>query len=78
MSVHALRLLPEFSVNDLVQLQAEDPDIGPAYQVLSQELEPTPDAFRALPIESRQLVSMRPEIFLQDELLLNLGKGPYS
>ena len=24
LSVHALRLLPEFSVNDLVQLQAED------------------------------------------------------
>ena len=47
LSVHALRLLPEFSVNDLVQLQAEDPEIGPAYQILSQELEPTPDAFRA-------------------------------
>ena len=43
LSVHALR----FSINDLVQLQAEDPEIGPAYQILSQGLEPTPDAFRA-------------------------------
>ena len=25
LSLHALRLLPEFPVNDLVQLQAEDP-----------------------------------------------------
>jgi len=75
LSLHALRLLPEFSVNDLVQLQAEDPEIGPAYQILSQELEPTPDAFRALPIESRQLVSMRPETFLQDELLLWSREG---
>jgi len=75
LSVHSPRLLPEFSVNDLVQLQAEDPEIGPAYQILSQELEPTPDAFRALPIESHQLVSMRPETFLQDELLLRSREG---
>ena len=75
LSVHALRLSPEFSIDDLVQLQAEDAEIGPAYQILSQELQPTPDAFRALPIESRQHVSMRPETFFQDELLLRSREG---
>jgi len=36
LSLHALRLLPEFSANDLVQLQALDPEIGLAYQIMSQ------------------------------------------
>ena len=38
-------------------------------------MEPTPDAFWALPIESRQLVSMRLGTFLQDELLLRPREG---
>jgi len=63
-------LLPEFSAEDLSHLQAEDPEIGPAYEVILQEVEPTPDEFRALPIETRQLLSMRPEIYLKDGLLL--------
>jgi len=68
--MHTLRLLPEFSAEDLSHLQAEDPKIGPVYEVMLQEVEPTPDEFRALPVETRQLLSMRPEIFLKDGLLL--------
>jgi len=50
-------------------LQAEDPEIGPAYEIMLQDLEPTPDQSRALPIETRQLLSMRPKILLKDGLL---------
>jgi len=75
LSVHTLRLLPELSAQDLTQLQSEDPEMGPAYTVMSQDLEPTPDEFRALPLESRHLLAMRPEVFLQDGLLLRTREG---
>jgi len=74
-SLHTLRLLPELSAQDLTQLQSEDPEMGPAYTVMSQDLEPTPDEFRALPLESRHLLSIRPEVFLQDGLLLRTRAG---
>jgi len=75
LSLHPLRLLPELSAQDLTQLQSEDPEMGPAYTVMSQDLEPTPDEFRGLPLESRHLLSMRPEVFLQDGLMLRTRKG---
>ena len=75
LSLHTLRLLPELSAQDLTQLQSEDPEMGLAYTVMPQELEPTPDEFRALPLESRHLLSMRPEVFLQDGLLLRTREG---
>jgi len=49
--------------------------MGPAYNIMSQDLEPTPDEFRALPLESRHLLSMRPKFFLQDGLLLRTREG---
>jgi len=49
--------------------------MGPGYTVMSQDLEPTPDEFRALPLESRHLLSMRPEVFLQDGLILRTREG---
>ena len=75
MSVHTLRLLPELSAQDLTELQSEDPEMGPAYTVMSQDFELTPDEFRALPLESRHLLSMRPEVFLQDGLMLRTREG---
>ena len=75
LSVHTLRLLPELSAQDLTELQSEDPEMGPAYTVMLQDLELTPDKFRALPLESRHLLSMRPEVFLQDGLMLRTREG---
>ena len=50
--------------------------MGPAYTVMSQDLELTPDEFRALPLEElRHLLSMRPEVFLQDGLMLRTREG---
>jgi len=75
LSLHTLRLLPELSAQDLIQLQTEDPEMGPAYTLMSQDIELTSDEFRALPLESRHPLSMRPEVFLQDGLLLRTREG---
>ena len=64
LSVHVVRLLPEFTLQDIATAQAEDTEIGDAYRVFSEGLDLTPDELRALPLESRLLLSNRPEIQL--------------
>ena len=70
LGVHTIQLLPEFNNTELAQLQAEDVELGEAYNVLSQNLDPTPDEIRAMPLESRFLLSQRPEVMLLDEVLV--------
>jgi len=70
LAVHRLQLLPELTDDDIAQLQAEDTELGDAYRVLHDGLDPTPDEIRAMPLESRFLLSQRPEIALLDGVIV--------
>jgi len=48
----------------IAELQAEDPEIGKAYEVMNECLDTTTDELRALPLESHRVLSMQPEIRL--------------
>jgi len=51
-------------------MQAEDSDIGPAYAVLAENTDPSPDEIRAFPYESKMLLSHQPEVRLVDDVLV--------
>jgi len=70
LSLHTIQLRSEFSDDVIAELQAEDSEIGKAYEVVIENLDPSTDEFRALPLESRRLLSMQPEVRLQDNLLV--------
>ena len=70
LSINALSLLPEFSLSEIAEKQAENSEIGDAYRVLYECLDLSPDELRALPLESRQILSLRPEIYLHDRVLV--------
>ena len=67
LSVHVMRLLPEFTLQDIATAQAEDSEIGDVYPVFSEGLDTTPDELCVFPLESRLLLSNRPEIQLQED-----------
>jgi len=46
------------------------PRLEKAYEVMSENLDPSTDEFRALPLESRRLLSMQPEVRIQDNLMV--------
>jgi len=69
-SVHLLEIAPEMTDADVVRLQDEDEVLGPRKSMLSQGYSFTLDHLRALPLEGRQLCSMRPTIFLQNQVLV--------
>jgi len=66
LSLHTIQLRSEFSDDAIAELQAEDSEIGKAHEVMSENLDPSTDEFRALPLESRRLLSMQPEVRLQE------------
>ena len=75
LSLHTIQLRSEFSDDAIAELQAEDPEIGKAYEVMSEGLDPTTDEIRALLLESRRLLSMQPEIRLQGNLMVKERDG---
>ena len=70
LSFHTIQLRSEFSDDAIAELQAEDSEKGKAYEVTSENLDPSTDEFRALPLESRRLLSMQPEVRLQDNFMV--------
>jgi len=42
---------------------------------MSENLDPSTDEFRALPLESRRFLSMQPEVRLQDNLMVKERDG---
>ena len=72
LSVHTLQLLPEFTHTDLAEKQAENPEIGNAYRVLQEGLDPSPDELRSFPLESRLPLSLRPEVCLRNDVLVKV------
>jgi len=66
LSLHTIQLCSVFFDNAIAvaELQAEDPEIGKVYEVMNECLDTTTDELRALPLESRRLLSMQPEIRL--------------
>jgi len=57
-------------MEDLAQLQAEDTEMGSAYRVMQEGLDPSPDELRGCPLESRALLSLRPEVRMEGEVLV--------
>jgi len=43
-------MVPEFTMEDIAQLQAEDTEIGDAYRVMQEGLDPSPDELRSFPL----------------------------
>ena len=52
LSLHTIQLRSEFTDDAIAELQAEDSEIGKAYEVMSENQDPSTDEFRALPLES--------------------------
>ena len=75
LSLHTIQLRSEFSDDAIAELQAKDTEIGKAYEVMSENLDPSTDKFRALPLESRRLLSMQPEVRLQGNLMVKECNG---
>ena len=75
LSLHTIQLRSEFSDDAIAELQAEDSEIGKAYEVMNENLDPSTDEFRALPLESRRLLSMQPEVRIQDKLMVKERDG---
>ena len=50
LSLHTIQLRSEFSEHAIAELQAKDTEIGKAYDVMSENLDPSTDEFRALPL----------------------------
>ena len=73
LSIHTVRMLPEFTMTDMAVAQAEDTEIGPAYRILLEDTEPTPEQLRTLPLESRLLVSDRPQVCLVDNVMVRVN-----
>jgi len=73
--LHTIQLRSEFSDDAIAELQAEDSEIGKAYEVMSENLDPSTDEFRALPLESRRLLSMQPGVRIQDNLMVKERDG---
>ena len=72
LSIHSIQVLPELSSSDISEMQAEDNEMGDAYRVLQNGLNPSPDELRAFPLESRHLLSLRPEIRLEDGVMVKV------
>ena len=70
LSINALSLLPEFSLTEIAKKQAKDSEIGDAYRVLEECLDLSADELYALPLESRQILSLRPEIYLHEGVMV--------
>jgi len=75
LSLHTIQLRYEFSDDAIAELQAEDSEIGKAYEVMSENLDPSTDEFRDLPLKSRRFLSMQPEVRLQDNFMVKERDG---
>jgi len=70
LGVHTLAIPSELTIEDLSELQREDPVISPLLDFVDRDVNPTRVDLRALPLESRNLWSQRPLIRAQDGILV--------
>ena len=61
LGIHALTVDPEISTQEIAQLQQEDTVISPLLDLLDRDITPNRDELRAMPLESRNLWSQRPD-----------------
>jgi len=73
--LYTIQLRSEFLYDAIAELQAEDTEIGKAYEVMTENLDPSTDEFRALPLEFRRLLSMQPEVRLHGSLMVKERDG---
>jgi len=73
LSVNALTFEPEISNDEMVTLQSQDPTLGPVIQCLTNGQTPSFDDLKALPLDSRNLLSQRPMIQLNNGVLVRIN-----
>jgi len=59
-------------------MQAEDSEMGDTFRVLQNGLNPSPYELRAFLLESRHLLSLRPEIRLEDGVMVKVDGLDWS
>lgn len=72
LGINAIFLDPVIPKSELQQLQETDPAIAPLLQFLNHDITPNKNDLRALPLEARSLWSQRPNIKIQDNILVRL------
>jgi len=70
LSIHRVAMAPEFTMADMAQMQAEDTELADAYRVIHEGLDPSPDELRGFPLVSRALLSLRPEVRMENDVLV--------
>jgi len=70
LGVHALAVEPDISNDELHHLQREDEIIVPIIHLLEDDIDPTRDQLRAMPLRSRNLWSQRPHVRFKESLLV--------
>ena len=65
LGVHTLAVEPETSNDELHHLQREDETIVPIIHLLEDDIDPTRDQLRAMPLRSRNLWSQRPHVHVR-------------
>ena len=70
LSLHTISIVPEISDAEIKQMQADDIAVGYVVEWLTNKSEPTIDEIKAVPLETRNLWSQRPQIFLREGILV--------
>ena len=70
LGVHVLTMAPEISDSEMKELQAEDPHLGPVIDWFLQDHMPGTDQLRSVSMETRNLWSQRPTIYLENGILV--------
>ena len=70
LGVHIISAPPEISNQEMVELQSEDPSLGPVTDWISTGHLPSHDELRAVPLETRNLWAQRQQVDLIDGLLV--------
>ena len=73
LSVNALTFEPEISNDQMATLQSQDPTLSPVIECLVNSHNPSFDELKALPLDSRNLLSQRPMIQLCNGVLVRMN-----
>ena len=70
LGMRALQFCSEYSNEDLRDLQEDDPSIAPVLNFLEQDITPSRNELRAIPLESRIIWSHRPTVKILEGILV--------
>ena len=73
MGIHTLRLAPELTDAEVAKAQRDDPALAPIIAWLEQDITPTTNDIRTLPLSSRNLWLQRVSLALRADVLIRRG-----